>query len=408
MDATTTIKPFNNGFIGDLVITQSLLPFTDLELKMYDARLTDFEQVFLNPEIERGLITKNELLTSYGISKAEDSSLTVQEAKDVYALIQGSPNYTFITQKLASGKKLSQKDHDKLEFFNIAKTFGRLNANLPTFNDITVEFILQLHRDLTAGMDIFKEYLPSFTVYKSGTWRDNDNIRVGTYAPAPSTEIKQSVNQLLTYLKANQTVSGVAIFHTALYALHPFNNGNKRVCRVLEHLLLRGLGLNQKNLYSTSYYYYKEKDRYYKNLLYSLERKNLNHFVGFIMEALMLSMMSVIKTSLEAKKSDFLTLNAEDANTRSVLKPLVKRKEVQFKNLYKPVDKKMARQTFVDLVQKAVDQNLLTKREAGRSVYYSLAKNFPEEQTIKDWLEFIKSRLPYIPRDFLLSFDAKR
>lgn len=403
MTNQTPQKPFTDGFLGQLVLTPQLLPFTDSELKTYDGQLAVFEQILLNPEIEKSLITKNELMASYGISKAELSSLTLNEAKDVYDLVLKSPDLDFINQKLVAGKKLTQKDYEKLEFFNVAKTFRRLNQNLSALDQISPDFILQLHRDLTAGMDVFKDYLPGFTLYNSGAWRDNDNIRVGDYTPAPYNEIKTSVKELLKYLNANQTPTGIAIFHTALYALHPFNNGNKRVCRVLEHLLLRSVGLNAKNLYSTSYYYHKEKERYYKYLLYSLERKNLNHFASFVLEALMLSMLSVIKTSLEAKKSDFLTLNTGDASTRSVLKPLVKRKEVQFKNLYKPVDKKMARQTFVDLIQKATDQNLLTKREAGRSVYYSLAKTFPEEQTIKDWLEFIKSRLPYIPTDYLLS-----
>lgn len=403
MDTPTPIKPFNNGFISQLLISQDLLPFTDLELKNYDTKLSTFEQVFLNPEIEKSLITKNELMASYGISKAELSSLTMQEAKDVYDIVLESPETNFIKHKLKLGKKLTQKDHDKLEFFNIAKTFRRLNQNMPKLGDITPEFILHLHHDLTQGMDVFKDYLTDFTLYKSGTWRDNNYIRVGTYTPAPYPEIKDSVVELINYLKSNQSITGVATFHTALYALHPFNNGNKRVCRVLEHILLRQLGLNQKNLYSTSFYYYKEKERYYKNLLFSLERKNLNHFVAFVIEALMLSMLSVIKTSLESKRGDFLTSQSADAVVRNTLKPLIKRQEVQFKQLFKLVDKKMARQTFVNLLQKAVDDNLITKREAGRSVYYSLNAIFPEEQTIKAWLDFIKSRISYIPNDYLLS-----
>ena len=137
--------------------------------------------------------------------------------------------------------------------------------------------------------DIFKKHLSDFTVYKSGTWRDNDEIRVGTYVPAPYVEIEKGVSELIGWLKDNQTITGIAVFHTAIYGLHPFNNGNKRVCRILEHVLLRGLGLNNKNLYSTSYYYHKQKARYYKYLLYSLERKNLNHFVSFVLESFVLS-----------------------------------------------------------------------------------------------------------------------
>src|SRR3989338_5294502 len=198
-------------------ITQK--PFTNEEIKRIDTQLGEYEQIFLNPDIERNLISRNELLASFAISKAENSSLTLKEAQDVYDVILSNEEYTFISDK----------------------------------------------------------YLPDFTVYKAGNFRDNDLIRVGTYTPAPHKEIEKGVEELLTWLKEHKTITDVALFHTALYALHPFNNGNKRVCRVLEHPFFRNLGINQKNLYSTSYYYHKQKERYYKYLLYSLERKNLNH-----------------------------------------------------------------------------------------------------------------------------------
>ena len=82
---------------------------------------------------------------------------------------------------------------------------------------------------------------------------------------------------------------------------------------------------------------------------------------------------------------------------KQILKPLIKRKEVQFKQLFKLVNKKMARQTSVNNLQKATDDGIITKREAGRSTYYSLNTKFQEEKTITEWLDFIKTRLSYIP-----------
>lgn len=253
------------------------------------------------------------------------------------------------------------------------------------------------------GMDIFHDHLSDFTVYKSGKWRDNDTIRVGEYIPAPYKEIPDAISELITWLKQQSTVTGLSIFHTALYALHPFHNGNKRVCRVLEHILLRQLGLNGKNLYSTSYYYHKEKSRYYKYLLYSLERKNLNHFVAFTQEAVVLSIISVVKTSLEAKRIEFLTRQNVDDSLYRILKLLIKRNQLQFKHLLGSVKKKMARQTFVTNLKKAVGNGIVTRREEGRSAYYSLNVSAPEETTLRSWIEFAKKRLSYIPDDILLT-----
>jgi len=221
--------------------------------------------------------------------------------------------------------------------------------------------------------------------------------------PAPHIQIETGAAELLRWLIKHFTVTGVAIFHTALYALHPFNNGNKRVCRVLEHLLLRSLGLNAKNLYSTSYYYHKQKLRYYKYLLYSLERKNLNHFVSFILEALTVSIVSVVKTSLEVKRSEFLGRQNLEGQMKTSLQPLIKHQEVQFKNLFRHARKKMARQTLVTYLQKATEQGTLTKRESGRTTYYSFKFNAPETETLKRWLDVTGKRLAYIPDEIRLA-----
>jgi Fic family protein len=400
---TKTVKLFKTNFLSEFIFSPSLLPFKDKEITDYDQKLSKFEQVFLNPEVERNLISKNELLSSFAISKAEFSQLTFKEAQAVYQLVLDDPNYLFIRTKIKNKKPLTQKDHDKLEFFNIAKTFRALNNAPFKISDLSPEFLLNLHKQLTQGMDIFQKHLSGFSVYHSGEFRNNDGIFVGSYRPAPYKEIEAGLHELIEYLKNYPTPTNVALFHTTLYALHPFNNGNKRVCRVIEHLLLRALGLNKKNLYSTSYYYHQEKARYYKYLLYSLERRNLNHFVSFVQESIRLSQLSVIKTSLEAKRNQYLYLHVLDTNIRSIVKPLIKRRELQFKHLYKRVHRKMARQTFVNYLQKAVSNKLVIKREKGRSTYYRLNIQAPEEKFIKEWVAVLKRKLSYIPEKFCLT-----
>lgn len=399
-----TQRPFSHPFLSQFVFTPKLLPFTDKEIWKVDKELEEYEQIFLNPDIEKNLISRNELLASFAISKAENSSLTLQEAQDVYDVILSNKEHTFISDKIKAKQKLTRKDYEKLEFFNIAKTFRNLNQSPLKINYCTPELIQKIHKNLSQGLDIFDKNLADFTAYKPGRWRDSDNIRVGTYIPAPYEDIEEGVKELLTWLKSNQTITGVALFHTALYALHPFHNGNKRVCRILEHLFFRDLGINKKNLYSTSYYYHKQKDRYYKYLLYSLERMNLNHFVNFVQEALVLSMLSVVKTSLEAKRSEFLERQALDSQIKAVLKPLIKRSELQFKNLFKHSKGKIARQTFVSYLQKAVDEGIVQKREEGRNTYYSfrLQPSVSEEAALKEWLALANSRLSYIPDDIKL------
>lgn len=402
MNTLVTEKLFKQPFLSQFILVPSLLPFTDNELRRLDLDLDQYGQLFLNPDVEKNLISKNELLASFAISKAEKSALTLPEAQNVYDIIVQNEDYSFISEKLKNRQKLTQKDHDKLEFYNIAKAFRNYNKNPIQLKEVTPEYIKDLHKQLTQGLDIFENYLPEFNVYKSGYWRDNDNIRVGTYLPAPYAQIKPSIIELLQWIKQRPAISSVGIFHTALYALHPFNNGNKRVARVLEHIFLRNLGTNKKNLYSTSYYYHKERERYYKYLLFSLERKNLNQFVSFFQEAFVLSIISVVKTSLETKRSEFLLKRDTVDQVRTILKPLIKRREVQFKNLFKYVDKKMARQTFVNYLQQATNEGIVIKRDAGRTTYYSLNVSLLEEEIFHNLLKIAKVKLSFIPDDIKL------
>lgn len=402
MGDITVVKPFSGSFLSRFVWAPKTAPFTDKEILSFDKELLLYEQVSLNPDIEKNLISKNELLASFAISKAENSELTLKEAHDVYSLLLSDPNYDFVEKKLKTKKKLTQKDHDQLEFFNIARLFRNLNQTPFPLKGLTSEKIKELHRQLTHGLDIFKDGLPGFTVYKAGKFRDNDLIRVGSYVPAKYTEIKNGIDELISYLRKNQTIAGVAIFHTCLYGLHPFNNGNKRVCRMLEHVLLRSIGMNEKNLYSTSYYYHKQKKRYYKYLLYSLEHKNLNHFVSFMLEALVLSIIDVVKTALEAKRSDFLDKQEVLGPEKLVLKPFIKRSEIQFKTLAKLTKSKIARPTLVTYLQKVVELDILKRREAGRNTYYTINFKSSEEKTLKRWLTLAKQKLSYIPDDIKL------
>jgi len=397
------VHPFKTPFLSNYYYVPDILAHLNDDVYRFDQELANYEKAFLNPEVENSLISNNELFTSFAISKAENSQLTLQEAKDVYALVTSNSDYEFISTKLKVGEILNEKDHDKLEFYNIAKTFRTYNLNRTNiFENIDADFILLLHQQLTQGLDVFKTYLPDFTVYRSGKWRNNDLIRVGNFIPAPYAQIPAGITELIQFIKNNRTPSAVALFHTALYALHPFNNGNKRVCRVLEHLLLRGIDINSKNLYSTSYYYHLEKQRYYKYLLYSLEKYNLNHFALFIGEALLLSIVSVLKTGIEVKRQEFiLTYDIEDAVKRA-LKPLIKRNEVQFKQLLQYSKSKIARQTLVNYLGQAVERGVITRRQSGKNVFYHLNINIPEWETLREWIEEVRQNYPYIPDEFRL------
>lgn len=394
------ICPFVQPFLSSFFIAPNSLSFKDEDLKEADKKLSVYEKTEIDWSLEKSLRERNDMLVSYAVSKAENSSLTLAEAADIYNLIDDAPS--FLVKKIKEAKKLTQNDYDRLEYYNIAKTFKALAEDGFGINDLTPELILKLHLRLTENLDIFSKHLSSFEVYNSGHFRDNDKIKVGDYQPAPYQEIKPSVLELIKWLQAAPSAINIFIFHAALYALHPFKNGNKRVCRVLEHFLLKDIGYNKKSLYSTSYYYHKHKSRYYSNLVESLYKHNLNNFVSFASEALFFSVAGVVVGVLQRKKQDFLNNSGLDDKIIKILKPLVKRNEVKFGRFYALAKRKVARQTFVTYLDEAVTKGVVIKREQGKNTYYSLAGNYSESNLLIDWLNIGRKKLNYLPDDLVV------
>ena len=401
MGNTKATKPLTVNFLKDFEFRKSDRPFSESDIKTYDELLTGYERGYADPEIEKNLISRNELLVSFAISKAENSALTFVEAVDVYKFLLSNPDVDFVRGKVESGRRITKKDYEKLEFFNIAKTFRYISSNDFRLSDIDSKMIRRMHKMLTQGLDFFADKIAGFTLYKSGTWRSGDLVRVGSYVPARYKEIPKSVTELLDWLKGDFTITNIAIFHTGLYALHPFNNGNKRVCRVLEHILFRLIGLNSNNLYSTSYYYHKQKDRYYKYLLFSLERKDLSFFTAFILEALVLSIVDVIRTSVEVQRRQYLKRLNLDAKIVPIIRPLVKQKEMQYKKLWKVAKKRITNKTFSTYLQNGVSDGYLVRRQYGKNTYYSLKIALPEEQILARWVAEIKTKLAFVPDEYV-------
>lgn len=384
-------------FFDELKYEKNTLPFKDEEIIQWDRKILKYEAALLNPDVEKNLISQNEFWASFGISKAEDSTLTVTEAKDVYQILEHDKSFDFIAQKMKSKTVLTKKDYEKLEFINIVRTFKTANREVLPLKALQPDFIRELHANLTAGMDVFQKYLMEFTPYKSGKFRDNDLIRVDTYVPPPHSQISGLIKSLIERFSGDPGITATFAFHTLLYAVHPFNNGNKRVCRILEHIMLRMVGMNARNLYSPSYYYHLEKSRYYKYLLAALARQNANYFITFCQEAVVSSQILVLKKGLELKREGFLKRYDLSKQDELILNPLIHKKEVQFKNLYdKKTAKKMARQTFVNALNGTVEQGIVLRREAGRNVFYRLNMNAPEEETLAQWIALVRERLDYV------------
>ena len=125
-------------------------------------------------------------------------------------------------------------------------------------------------------------------------------------------------------------------------------------------------------------------------------------FASFVFEALVLSIVSVLKTGVEVKRSVFLDSFNTDSSIKAVLKPLLKRRELQFKFFTRYTRGKMARQTLITYLQNAIEAGIVKRREEGRNTYYSLSISVPETEELQQWISNIQTKLSFMPDEFRL------
>jgi Fic family protein len=171
----------------------------------------------------------------YNSNAIENSTLTLKDTEDI--LLRDS----------------IKKDHDVREIYE-AKNLAKITAFLldnPN-EQLTVTLILDLHKDLLTG--IKDGWAGRFRSGKE--W-----VRVGAHVGANPDFVERLVNELVVgYAKRDDRyfLDKIAWFHAEFETIHPFNDGNGRLGRVLINQQLMMLGLPpvtvQNKSKHTSYY----------------------------------------------------------------------------------------------------------------------------------------------------------
>lgn len=131
---------------------------------------------------------------------------------------------------LIDGKRVLAPEKDILEVKNAIKLYN----DLTIFNPFKVESLLKAHEILMQGL-----------VEDNGEWRKgNAAIFKGTeiihFAP-PASRISLLMQDLFEFIAQDKKISGIVkacIFHYEFEFIHPFSDGNGRIGRLWQQLLL--------------------------------------------------------------------------------------------------------------------------------------------------------------------------
>lgn len=206
----------------------------------------------LKSEYDRLKIGKDSLLkiideaeipeSVYNSNAIENSTLTLKETEKILLEMEVSKNVSL---------------REVFEAKNLARVMGYIRTK--SLEELTKETVLLLHQMLLGNID---ESVAG-RLRKKGEY-----VRVGSFiAPAPE-HIERMLEEALIEYSSNQTtyfVDKIAKFHLQFETIHPFNDGNGRIGRVIINYQLYRLGFpgiiirdKEKRIYYNSFKEYRD------------------------------------------------------------------------------------------------------------------------------------------------------
>lgn len=163
--------------------------------------------------------------------------------------------------------------------------------------DIDAKFIKEVHNHILpnekSNFRRTKRILPKEVTQNSVVKQIQLEVKT-----APN-QIKEQMKRFLDWLQKESydenpvIVAGIAHFKIA--EIHPYDDGNGRLGRLMEYAVMKSRGLDITDYIATEAYYLHNSERYYELIESSIESKNLTGWLEFYTEALLSSVMATAK-----------------------------------------------------------------------------------------------------------------
>lgn len=218
-------------------------------------------------------------------------------------LIQEAVHSSKIEGTLATTKDILQyeafKNHSKheLEYLRMGEVRNylySLHNNLKiiqtTNKKITLSMIKRIHRQLLLDVRGSDQQPEKFRTVQNYIVKHGQSVNNSIYVPPPPTHLCKLLKNFEYFLtsppKNMPVLIQCAIMHYQFEAIHPFQDGNGRVGRVLILLLLSEKNILTQPLLYISTYFQKYQESYYRGLLETSQQSNWNKWIKFFLQAI--------------------------------------------------------------------------------------------------------------------------
>jgi Fic family protein len=281
--------------------------------------------------------------------------------------IEGNPlSQEEVTNLILGDRVPANRDEKEVKnYFNILKQIGK------EYDTLDIDTILKIHKELLEGVEdqIGGEIRNRKVVV--GNPSEEGTVVVKHDPPKHTRKgIEKLLKELIDWTNTSEElpILKAGIYHHEFVYIHPFVDGNGRVCRLTTTLLLERLGYKINKYFILDDYY--DIDRIqYSDSLHSADSGDKTEWLEYFTDGFKYSLQSALAKIEEGLKNisfDMRPTNRE----KDVLDLIKKYKEITSSDVAKDLD--ISRQQAFNLLDGLVSKGYLEKQGSTKNSYYIL------------------------------------
>lgn len=306
-------------------------------------------------KLQLNLKRENLIKSAYASNKIEGNPLTLPEVTNLL---------------LDDRVPVNRDEKEVVNYYEIL-------TDLPNQVDtpITVELVKKLHGLLMQGVD------------KSAGEIRNEKVVVGKYQPGEKGSFSLKVKHEPPFHKRGKIVAALddlaewleksgdlpvvvkaGSFHHQFVYLHPFEDGNGRICRLLTALVFLKSGYNINKYFILDDYYDVDRSEY-SDKLSSADKGNKTEWLEYFSSGVKYSMQSALAKFRNSMRKLSIS-ERPTAKERQVLEMMQEQPEITSREVAEKF--KVSRQQAHNLLSGLVEKDLVERRGSTKSSYYLL------------------------------------
>ncbi|HRN70224.1 MAG TPA: Fic family protein [Candidatus Woesebacteria bacterium] len=283
--------------------------------------------------------------------------------------IEGNPlSEAEVTNLLLNDRvPVNRDEKEVVNYFHLLKQMDKNVQN----KDLSIDIILRYHNELMNGVNNeIKGKIRNIPVIV-GKRNYNNELYIKHNPPFHTeTSIKTALNDLAEYISKSEDIPliKVGIYHHQFVFIHPFVDGNGRVCRLTTAFIFLKYNYQINKYFVLDDYYDIDRDQY-SDMLHSADSGDKTQWLEYFTDGVKFSLQSSIgKIESGLQKLTFDT--RPTAREQDVLKLLQQYKEMNSNDIVKEFQ--ISRQQAVNLLKGLTEKGFIQKQGSTKNSYYIL------------------------------------